>query len=622
MEAILFVAITQSMAKVAAQVLAEMELGIRIESKTPVRELALAYPEVSVFISRGGRAKAINKETGKPVVSITATFYDFLPPIHRLVANGADKIAVVTNSNMIDASVQDLEIGSTQIFMRPWSSAEDLQQILRELAQAGVTGVVGDGDGAEAAKRLGFMVESLDSGPEAIKRAIREALEIAKAQEAERVRNELFRTIVNSSAEGIIAVDKNGFVTVCNPAAGQTFQLEASAAIGKYIGDIRPDDQLRNCLNGGSYEREGIKTIGDKVFAIRRIPIKLGDEVVGAVANIQDATQLQRFEQVIRQKLNKKGLLAKYRFENLIGSSAAMQAIKARVRQYALTDATVLLTGESGTGKERVAQSLHNLSSRKNGPFVAINCAALPENLLESELFGYVEGAFTGAKRGGKQGMFELAHGGTIFLDEISEMPSSLQARLLRVLQEREVMRLGADNVIPVNVRIISSSNQNLAELIELKKFRDDLYYRLNVLRLHLPPLRERIEDIPALVSGLLGRLHLSRAKEVGITPAALKLLQVYRWPGNIRELENVIERVALLAAGPMIEEADISRELVIADKPSEQESGGDQLRVLERKQIEQVLLEEKYNYTKTAQRLGINRTTLWRKMQSWGFAK
>ncbi|WP_378952969.1 sigma 54-interacting transcriptional regulator [Pelosinus sp. sgz500959] len=622
MEAILFVAITQSMAEVAAQVLKEMGLNIRIDTTTPVKELVQAYPDVNIFISRGGRATEIHKETGKPVVSITTTIYDFLPPIHRLITKGVDTIAIVTNSNMIDATVQDLQIGSTQIFMRPWSSIKNLQHILQQIAQAGVMGVVGDGDGVKAAKCWDFMVESFNSGPETIKKAIEEAVVIAKAQEVERVRNELFRIIVNSSAEGIIAVNKNGLVTVCNPVAGQAFQLQETSVIGKYIGDIRPDDQLRNCLRGNSYEREGIKKIGDKLLAIKRIPIKLGDEVVGAVANIQDVTQLQQFEQAIRQKINKKGLLAKYHFENLIGSSVAMQAVKERVRQYALTDATVLLTGESGTGKERVTQSIHNLSNRKNGPFVAVNCAALPENLLESELFGYVEGAFTGAKKGGKQGLFELAHGGTIFLDEISEMPLFLQARLLRVLQEREVMRLGADNVIPIDVRIISASNQDLEKLIEIKKFRDDLYYRLNVLRLHLPPLRDRIDDIPALITSLLGRLHISRTKNIGITVEAIKLLQTYRWPGNIRELENVIERVALLATGSMIEEADLRRELLIAEKPPHQEATGDQLRVLERKQIEQVLLEEKYNYTRTARRLGINRTTLWRKIQLWELTK
>ncbi|MDR3592086.1 MAG: sigma 54-interacting transcriptional regulator [Negativicutes bacterium] len=618
MDGILFVAVTASMAEAAAQVFATMGLQIRIDSKTPVQQLALTYPEVDVFISRGGRAKAINRETGKPVVSIIATIYDFLPPLHRLVADGIKSVAIVTNANMIDASVQDLTIGSTRVFMRPWFAADDLKATLQQLQQAGVAGVVGDGHGAEAARNMGFAVQPLDSGPEAIKKAVQEALEIAKAQQAERVRNELFRTIVNSSAEGIVAIDKNGLVTVCNPAAERVFQLGEATAVGRYIGDIRPDDQLRNCLEGGSYEREGVKAIGEKSFAIRRIPINLGGEVVGAVANIQDVTQLQKFEQVIRQKLNKKGLLAKYRLENLVGSSAAMQAVKERVRQYAATDATVLLTGESGTGKERIAQSLHNLSRRKNGPFVAVNCAALPESLLESELFGYVEGAFTGAKRGGKQGLFEVAHGGTIFLDEIGEMPPALQARLLRVLQEREVMRLGADNIIPVDVRIISATNQDLAELIEKKEFRTDLYYRLNVLRLNLPPLRDRVEDIPELVAGWLGRLRSSRGKIQGISEEGLAVLKSYPWPGNIRELENVVERVALLASGPVLEAADLRRELVVKDREATKEKLCD----VEKQQIEQVLLEERFNYTKAARRLGINRTTLWRKIQAWNCAK
>ncbi|MBP2627827.1 MAG: proprionate catabolism activator, Fis family, partial [Firmicutes bacterium] len=323
------------------------------------------------------------------------------------------------------------------------------------------------------------------------------------------------------------------------------------------------------------------------------------------------------FEQMVRQKLNKKGLVAKFRIEQLIGKSSAITAVRERICQYANADAKVLITGESGTGKELVAQSIHNLSERKNGPFVAVNCAALPESILESELFGYEEGAFTGAKKGGKFGLFELAHKGTLFLDEIGELPLSLQARLLRVLQENEVMRLGGDSVIPVDVRVLSATNQDLAKFVEKKEFRADLYYRLDVLRIHVPPLKERPEDIPELAKKILSKNASMpfRSKITGITDSAIAVLQKCLWKGNIRELENVIERLKLIVKGPIIEELDVRQELMDYQHLEIEKKDNDSLGNLEKKKIEQILLEEKYNYTQAAKRLGISRTTLWRKV-------
>lgn len=614
MKSIVFAAVSKHMEEVARGVLAEMGLDIETDTSPSGIELVEKYPEVRVFISRGGRAQRIHKETGKPVVNINVSFYDLLPPLHRMLSRNVTKIAIVTNSSFIVPTSKSLQLGSAEILVRTWSDIVDLPEILEELSRHGVKGIVGDRNGTDAAKGLGFITESLDSGPEAIRKAICDALEIAAAQETERVRNEQIRTIVNSSAEGILAVDRNGVITVCNPAAFRMLDFQESNVVGKNIRDVRPDEQLSSCLHGSTFESEGVKQVGNHYLAIRRIPIKLGNVLVGAVANMQDVTQLQSFEQVIRQKLNQKGLLAKYRIENLIGSSSSMQAIKERIRHYAQSDGTVMISGESGTGKEGAAQSIHNLSNRKGRPFVAINCAALPESLLESELFGYVEGAFTGAKKSGKQGLFEIAHSGTIFLDEINDMPLSLQSRLLRVLQEREVMRLGADNIIPVNVRVIAATNQGLIRLIEEKKFREDLYYRLNVLQLNMSPLRDRIDDIPELVKHMLSRHRSSRSKVQGISDGAIKLLQSYNWPGNIRELENIIERLSLLATGPQIEATDIQRELVIKDNHDSNSIANDDLNCLEKQKIAQVLLEEKFNYSKAAQRLGISRTTLWRK--------
>jgi transcriptional regulator with PAS, ATPase and Fis domain len=351
------------------------------------------------------------------------------------------------------------------------------------------------------------------------------------------------------------------------------------------------------------------------MFAIKRLPITLHGEVIGAVANIEDVTQLQNFEQVVRQKLNKKGLVAKVNLHQLLGTSGAMKEIKERACQYANTDATVLITGESGTGKEGIAQSIHNLSQRKNGPFVAVNCAALPESLLESELFGYEEGAFTGAKKGGKAGLFEMAHRGTIFLDEIGEIPLPLQARLLRVLQEREIMRIGSDSVIPVDVRVLAATNQDLMALVDIKQFRADLYYRIDVLRLHLPPLRDRIKDIPELVQATIKKIASKNNRVYRITDNAMTFLQLQPWKGNIRELENVIERVVLISKSGIIDEGELRREFPDYQRVEDEDCIND-LEKLEKQKIEQILLEEKYNYSQAAKKLGISRTTLWRKIR------
>ena len=568
------------------------------------------------IISRGGTASLIAQYVDIPVAEIQVTAFDILRAL-KGIGNFAGPVGVVFIRQLL---VECEKLGDLigvpmrEIFADDATFEDKIQDARRE----GIHTFIGDALSVKLFQERGLEVFPIESSGDAVSRAIIDAINLATVRRREKEKAELFRTIVNASMDGIIAIDRGGHINVFNPAAEQMFQIQGSTALGKPIGDIIPDDQLRDCLSGDKYEGEGIKSISDKVFAIKRIPIKLNRDVVGAIANIQDVTQLQYFEQIVRQKLNTKGLIAKFRLEQLIGSSPAMQAVKERIRQYASTDTTVLITGESGTGKERAAQSIHNISRRKNGPFVAINCAALPEHLLESELFGYEEGAFTGAKKGGKSGLFELAHGGTIFLDEISEMPSSLQARLLRVLQEKEVMRLGADRVIPVNVRVLSSTNQDLVSLVEGRKFRADLYYRLDVFRLHIPPLRERVEDIPELIRSFLVKSPSFPSKISGITEDAVIFLQRQPWRGNIRELENVIERVRLLAPGPLIEEIDVRQELISCGRVIDNVARADILGVSEKQKIERILLEEKYNYTQAAKKIGISRTTLWRKLREW----
>ncbi|MBP2657616.1 MAG: proprionate catabolism activator, Fis family [Firmicutes bacterium] len=336
------------------------------------------------------------------------------------------------------------------------------------------------------------------------------------------------------------------------------------------------------------------------------------------ITTFEDVARMEMVEKSIKQKSHSKGWIAKMTLDQFIGSSEKIRSLKIRTQKFARTDSTVLITGESGTGKEMLAQSIHNLSKRKAGPFVAINCAALPPNLLESEMFGYEEGAFTGTKKGGKVGLFELAHGGTIFLDEVGEMPLPLQSRLLRVLQEKAVMRLGADCIMPIDVRVIAATNQDLENLIEEKTFRKDLYYRLNILRLYIPPLRERVDDIPELVESFLRHFAHINLEVKGINPRVIRLMQLYSWNGNVRELSNMLERAMLLSIGPMIEEMDIEELLPLKTGHAEATAVPKNytLQEMESEAIIQMLVSEEFSYTKVAAKLGISRTTLWRKLK------
>jgi two-component system, NtrC family, response regulator AtoC len=277
------------------------------------------------------------------------------------------------------------------------------------------------------------------------------------------------------------------------------------------------------------------------------------EEIKLVIRRDLEVTRLHEENRSLREALGHR-----YAFENIIGKSPTIQEVLATVERVSPTNSTVLLGGESGTGKDLIARALHQHSRRSSGPFIKINCTAIPENLLESELFGYEKGAFTGAVTA-KPGKFELADKGTIFLDEIGDMPGSLQAKLLRVLQEREFERLGATKTIKVDVRVIAATNQDLRAALEQGTFREDLYYRLNVVPISIPPLRERKEDIPYLVDHFISRFAESSGKQIGgITPRAMKLLTNFHWPGNVRELENIIERAVVMAAGPEIGIEDI----------------------------------------------------------------
>jgi transcriptional regulator with PAS, ATPase and Fis domain len=418
-----------------------------------------------------------------------------------------------------------------------------------------------------------------------------------------------------------------------NPVAEDIAKVAAGYAIGKKVNDIIKNTQMVGLLDLREKQLNELMNINGTLVSTNRIPIIVDNKVKGVVATFQDIKIIQENENRIRRTLHKKGLVAKYNFNDIKGQSDTLKNTIEIAKSYALSNSTILIRGETGTGKELFAQSIHNISERRDGPFVAINCAVLSKSLLESELFGYTAGAFTGASKGGKVGLFELAHRGTIFLDEIGEIPIEIQAQLLRVIQEKEIRRLGSEVTTPVDIRIITATNRNLREQIKNKNFREDLYYRISVLNLNLPPLREREGDI-RLLSRFFFEKYLVRnaSKYLDYYNMILDKVDTYKWYGNIRELENFIERISVLLQyhGKVDDIEKLINEFLIKMDNSNKvsleteniitinETDNIDLNQWESDKIIKVLKENNLSIQKTAEELCISRTTLWRKMKQY----
>ncbi len=372
---------------------------------------------------------------------------------------------------------------------------------------------------------------------------------------------------------------------------------------------------------------------GDTRVLVNVLPVAVKGATASSVATLQDVSHIQAMEEEIRREMYLKGYTAKFNFSDIVARDALTQRTVSLAKRFAATNASILIHGESGVGKEVFAQSIHNASDRRLRPFIAMNCAAIPESLIESELFGYVDGAFTGARKKGKPGIFELAHGGTIFLDEISEMPFHLQARLLRVLQEHEVMRLGDDKIIPIDVRVIAATNRNLEKLTKEGLFRVDLYWRLNVLNLFIPPLRARRSDILPLIDRMLSESE-NCTTHYTISLGCRSFLESYDWPGNVRELKNFCERVSAICEQDELD-TGLASALLRAGNAENFESGvreevpetkrlggvlsakGAQAGILDDPESLRDFVRAQGSLQAAAKMLGLHRTTLWRRMNA-----
>lgn len=360
--------------------------------------------------------------------------------------------------------------------------------------------------------------------------------------------------VLNASTDGIMALDLNSNVIFKNNKIETYLGTDKKIREGDNIAEFIDNANILSFIKSYDDKDSDVFNINKRDVMINKSYLSDNKKVTGTVVSFNYVSEIENKEKEIRKKLVNKGNVAKYDFSDVIGCSKSIKSVTEMTRKVAKTDLSVLILGENGTGKELYAQAIHRNSSRRDGPFVAVNFAALPESLAESELFGYEEGAFTGAKKGGKRGLFELAHLGTIFLDEIGDASLSIQASLLRVIQEKEVLRIGGTSPVPVDVRIIAATNRNLKEMIKLNQFRQDLYYRLNTITIKVPPLRERKEDIKYIIDYYMKNLKVGKK----FTKEALDKLIEYDWPGNVRELENLIRYVAEIVDDDVIDVDDL----------------------------------------------------------------
>lgn len=424
------------------------------------------------------------------------------------------------------------------------------------------------------------------------------------------------RATINSSVNAMVILDERGCIDIMNEKAVKLFQNSKTGdnLIGRRFAEVLKAADVKEHDISGRTEDSGLVSVGEAAYFVTQQSIELDGTCVGTVNTYEEVEKIQELETRYRA-LQSKGLVAKHHFCDIINESAVMKKTIELAKAYAATDLTVLIEGETGTGKELFAQSIHNASNRRYGPFVAFNCAALSESLLESELMGYEAGAFTGAKKSGKMGLLELAHNGTIFLDEINQLPMYLQSKLLRVIQERSVLRVGGERIIPIDIRIIASTNESLEEKVRRHEFRNDLYYRLNILNLQLMPLRRRRDDIEPLMRSFLSQMGFSKKDMLPILKAVIEQTLSYDWPGNVRELQNYVWRTSVFQSNHIaLNDGLLWRRPGRTDTESPED--GFYLHYGTLQELKKQIIEKTVEYchgnkTEAAKLLGINRNTI-----------
>ncbi len=611
----------------------DFQVDIKVIQAEEVKKMKLDKT-YDLIIGRGHSAAILKRrETHIPVLEIPITGYDILRALLKAREEFDTKrtAVIVSSAYSHDERTLSMMFG-TRVSVQEVPDFERVSEGVRRAVKEGYDTVIGGYSVSSAAAAEGVNSVTIETGEEAVIQILHEAVRMMETIYKEREQREIYETITQTSSEGIIYVNGKNEISLANKKILQMIYTENSVVRGGKIEEVYPffAENCHEVMETKHPVYNELQDIQNTTFSVDYVPVLVGDKAAGVVITCQTVKKIQQIESQIRKKLSEKGLVANYTFSDIIRKSSLMEKTVEIAGKYARVSSNILIVGETGTGKELMAQSIHNASERRNGPFVAVNCAALPESLLESELFGYVDGAFTGSRKGGKMGFFEQAHKGTLFLDEISEIPVNFQGKLLRVLQEKQVRRIGDDKVVDVDARIIAATNKNLKQMVENKEFRQDLLYRLDILKIYIPPLRERREDIIPLFCNFLKKYNQHFGKDIqGCTAKAGKLLSAYPFEGNVRELRNIAERTAVMCEDRQIDEELMETALYPEDIFSMKNSFRDEdcdrevsrsesEASSEREKIMEALRKAGGRKGAAAEALGIDRTTLWRKMKSY----
>jgi len=571
---------------------------------------------VDAFVSAGGNAALLRENVKTPVATISIDGFDLMMALIE-ARKHTKRVGVVSYEHTVTELDTVRAILSIDIEQRTYRSHEETGRAVHDLKQRGIKVVIGSSTVVEAAREQGLH-GILAYSPRGIRRGFETAIELAQVARLESSRFALINSVLASLQEAVLAVDDAGRVIAANGHAEAALGLNIAQLLDNPLAQLKPELNEIALDTRKSGQTHRLINLNNRDWIVRRSPIPDNHGLSGVTLTLYDANAIHEADTNLRTQ--RKGRLlpvARHHFSDIDGSSSAMRQLLGTAKRYAATDLTILVTGETGTGKEVIAQAIHNGSARSDRPFIAVNCAAFPETLLESELFGYEDGAFTGARKGGKRGLFEAAHTGTLFLDEIGDMPLLLQSRLLRVLQEREVIRLGGNLPIPIDVRVLAATHRPLRELTLEQRFREDLFYRLNILQLTLPPLREREEEILPLARRFVARclqgLGSALPAEKLLAPIEQRMLG-YPWRGNIRELQNICERLAVHFS-QFTDPEQVEYSSLAFDCP-ELFFSEDAQSIPMDQQIRDALAAANGNRQEAARFLGISRATLWRRMQ------
>lgn len=581
---------------------------------------------VEIILARGRPVKDIKKVANIPVVDCLLTMLDLTRNLKGIEPNTECFISghmfFKPTFSEICREIESLMNLKLNIFY--YQSGEDLQNILLKAKNDNKIDLVLGGYIVAESRKIGLKSKELLFSKQTLLEIIHNARGIVLENRKIKKETKWVKSVIDFTKQGVIAVDNKGDISNLNNKAQRLLSPNGSDLLDRSIFQYTP--QLKKAIESKQPFQENIIQINNQDVVLDFKPLYMQKEYIGGLISLENAHNIRNLEHKIRKAQADKGLIAKSSLDNILGSSPLIKRTIKTARTFAKTDFSILISGETGTGKELFAQGIHLDSSRSEGPFVAINCAALPQSLLESELFGYEEGAFSGAKKGGKIGLFELAHNGTILLDETNSIDLAIQSRLLRAIEEKEILRVGGDKIIPIDVRIIAATNEDLKKCVNDGTFRKDLYYRINELNITIPPLRKRKEDIPELVSYFLktygAKYNTNNSKtEVYINDNIKKNFSDYHWPGNIRELGNLVKRFAVLQE--TIQESGHLQTFFLEDYLYENKEESDVISVkpgtlaeMEKEIISTML--EKYDFNKSllANKLNISRSTLWRTLK------